>query len=458
MADAWCPDGASSRAVLIGTADYQSAELASIPAVRENLTGLRDVLTDPERGLLPAANCRVLGDGLSESGQVDMPAVGAALAAAAQEATDLLLVYYAGHGLLDKEGRLHLSLTGTDPDTVGFSAIPVDLILSLVGRARAKARVLILDCCFSGRAVAAMASPRSVAADQLERSGTYTLTSTTHTALSFAPPEEEHTAFTGALLRALAGPEPLTLDEIHEFVDDELADLGLPRPQRRAVNAAGTLTLVRAPVRTAVKAPEPTVPVAGPVPKGAVFGRPPGKPWVRRFRRLFGRTMILGALPATYFMWVPLKGGPTALLATLALMLPVGFLAFFQTPRPHLTVNAVGLSYSRDPVSGYRTDIPWEDVMIVGLLHRATLTDGDTTTTYKNILLVRLRPGVGPVSLYPLGFGQLKTLGYDVLGTLHDLDADPVLLRDAVLRCAPARYSTNAELLDIDPRLASLSR
>ncbi|MYZ36196.1 MULTISPECIES: caspase family protein [unclassified Streptomyces] len=466
MADAWCPDGASSRAVLIGTADYRSAELASIPAVRENLAGLRDVLTDPERGLLPPANCRVLGDGSSdgpsESGQagtpaVDTPAVGAALAAAAQEATDLLLVYYAGHGLLDEEGRLHLSLTGTDPDTVGFSAVPVDLILRLIGRARAKARVLILDCCFSGRAVAAMASPRSVVADQLEPSGTYTLTSTTQTAPSFAPPGEPHTAFTGALLRALAGPEPLTLDEIHAFVDAELAGRGLPRPQRRAVNAASTLTLVRAPAPTASEASGSAVSVS--VPEEAVFGRPPFKPWVRRLSRLFAWTMTLITLPATYFMWVPLEGGPGSLIFTLALLIPgAGWAAFVQMSRPRLTVNAAGLSYSLDPVLGDHTDIPWEDVMFVGLLHSATVGSGEGRKTYRNILLVRLRPGAAKVQLPSLGNLELERLGYHTLGTLKEFHADPVLLRDAVLRRAPARYSTNAELLDLDPRLASLSR
>ncbi|MFD8965972.1 hypothetical protein ACFV0C_13405 [Streptomyces sp. NPDC059568] len=333
----------------------------------------------------------------------------------------------------------------------------MDLILRLVGRARAKARVLILDCCFSGRAVAAMASPRSVVADQLEPSGTYTLTSTTQTAPSFAPPGEPHTAFTGALLRALAGPEPLTLDEIHAFVDAELAGRGLPRPQRRAVNAASTLTLVRAPAPTASEAFGSAVSVS--VPEEAVFGRPPFRPWLRGFARLFGWTMTLAALVTTYYLWVPLEGGPGTVIFTLAPLLPIGaWVAFIQTSRPRLTVSATGLSYSRDLVLGYHTDIPWEDVMFVGLLHSARL--GGTSQSmrrYENILLVRLRPGAAKVHLPWLGGGQLETLGYHTLGTLKEFHADPVLLRDAVLRCAPARYSTNAELLDIDPRLALLT-
>ncbi|MES4909183.1 MULTISPECIES: caspase family protein [unclassified Streptomyces] len=451
MTDVWWPDGELSRVVLLGTAEYQSAELTSLPAVRGNLAGLRAALTDPDRGLLLPSHCRVLGDGEP----VATPAVGAALATAAQEATDLLLVYYAGHGLLDEDGRLYLSLTDTDPDNVGFSAIPVELILRLVGRARAKARVLILDCCFSGRAVAAMASRRSIVAGQLELSGTYTLTSTTHTAPSFAPPGEPHTAFTGALLRALTGPEPLTLDGIHAFIDAELAGRGLPRPQRRAVNAAGTLTLVRAPVRTAVE------PAAGApelaVPGEAAFGRPPVRHWVRRLCRLLAGGLVAATPPMTYAAWVPLKGGPYALIIPLFTLLMAGVCHTTLDHRPHLTVNATGLSLSSDPATGDRTDIPWEDVMYVGLLHRAELGYGDGKKTYENILLVRPRPGASLWLVSSLGRGELDNLGYHALGTLNEFDADPVLLREAVLGFAPARYRTNSQLLDLDPRLSALA-
>jgi uncharacterized caspase-like protein len=49
----------------------------------------------------------------------DEVAVGAALTRAVREAEDLLLVYYAGHGLLDDDGLLHFALADTDPEHVG---------------------------------------------------------------------------------------------------------------------------------------------------------------------------------------------------------------------------------------------------------------------------------------------------------------------------------------------------
>lgn len=236
-------DAGGSRAVLIGAGTFHDPELPDIPAVRRNLEDLREVLTHPVHGLLTADHCQILAD------PADQAAVGVALTAAVREAEDLLLVYYCGHGVLDDTGVLHFALTGTDAEHVGFSAIHVDLVKRMVGSARAKARVLLLDCCFSGQAVTVMSNRRSLALGQLDLTGTYTLTSTPATALSHAPLGARNTAFTGALLNALRMPGPLTLDQIHRHIDQELVGRGLPRPQRRSVGTAGNLTVTRGPIK-----------------------------------------------------------------------------------------------------------------------------------------------------------------------------------------------------------------
>ncbi|MEV0161312.1 caspase, EACC1-associated type [Nonomuraea fuscirosea] len=236
-------DGGGSRAVLIGAGTFHDPELPDIPAVRTNLEDLRQVLTHPVHGLFEADHCQTLAD------PADQAAVGVALTAAVREAEDLLLVYYCGHGVLDETGALHFALTGTNAEHVGFSAVHVDLVKRMVGSARAKARVLLLDCCFSGQAVTVMSDRRRLALGQLDLTGTYTLTSTPANSLSHAPLGARNTAFTGALLNALREPGPLTLDEIHRHVDRELVGRGFPRPQRRSVGSAGNLTVTRGPIR-----------------------------------------------------------------------------------------------------------------------------------------------------------------------------------------------------------------
>lgn len=237
----WVPDAKASRAVLIGAGSFRDPRLPDIPAVKANLRDLRRSLTHASRGLLAPEHCQVVADPSDQAG------VGTALTRAVREADDLLLVYYCGHGLLDDDGLLHFALKGTDTEHVGFSAIHLDLIKRIVGGARAKARVLLLDCCFSGQAISAMTGESSLATGQLNLTGTYTLTSTTATAPSHAPPGKAYTSFTGALLRALDTPEALTLDEVHKYIDRELTGLGMPRPQRRSVGETGDLSLLRQP-------------------------------------------------------------------------------------------------------------------------------------------------------------------------------------------------------------------
>ncbi|MFF0623953.1 caspase domain-containing protein [Streptomyces sp. NPDC004296] len=300
----WFPYGPGSRAVLIGTGRYTSPDLPGIPSVAADLQGLWAALTHPAQGLLAPEHCRVVAD------PTDQSAVGAALAWAVREAEEALLVYYAGHGVLDDTGLLHLGLVHTDLDQVGFSAVPIDLVKRHVGEARAKARVLVVDCCFSGRAVSAMAGPADLALGQLDLAGTYTLTSTTRTTPAHAPAGEAYTAFTGALLDALAAPVPLTLDEVHGKVDRALHARGLPRPQRRSAGAAGSLVLMRGPSgvpgtagapRTAGPVPPPprtpprTPPPGGPAPFDLGAPAPAPRP-ARRGRAVLVAAAVGGAL------------------------------------------------------------------------------------------------------------------------------------------------------------------
>lgn len=173
---------------------------------------------------------------------------GQVLRTARDDATDLLIVYYAGHGLLDNAGRLYLALRETDVDRLDFTAIAIDTLKRDLSETKARARVLILDCCFSGRAIAAMSDPSSLATGQLLVNGTYTLASTTATTPSHAQPGSRNSSFTAALLDGFAQPFPLTLDGLFYHVDRQLSSAGLPRPQRQVTNTANRVALVRGPV------------------------------------------------------------------------------------------------------------------------------------------------------------------------------------------------------------------
>ncbi|WP_329028402.1 caspase, EACC1-associated type [Streptomyces sp. NBC_00690] len=446
--------GPSCRAVLLGTARYTSAELPDIPAVTANLDALREALTTGPYALLPPNNCQVLGD--STARPISGPSVGAALAEADREAEDLLLVYYAGHGLLDRQGKLHLALPSTDPDSPGYTAIPLELVQRDLAGARARTRILILDCCFSGRAVVAMATPGSLVTGQLDLPGTYTLTSTTATAPAHAPAGERFTAFTAALLEALAIPDPLTLDEIHAFTDRKLLGRGLPRPQRRAVNAAGDLLLRRSPA-----APR-AAPVAGAKIQEVRFDRVTGPKRRKLYAALAAVALFFDAfVSARVWSGVDILLSEEALgavVVTLLFLLPVWGLVFAARLKP-LTLlldgDSLRLSRERKPLGG----IPWAHIAYLGVLDSFLEKHaGGASSVVRHLLIVRLDPDAGVPSWHThfverLPPNGIRSLGYVFVCRLDEIEADPVRLRQGVEALAGPIYRSNRELIEWDHRL-----
>ncbi|MBC3983711.1 caspase family protein [Streptomyces sp. AC536] len=245
----WFPNGATSRVVLIGASTFASKDLPDIPAVRNNLEDLKAAFLHPRHGLFADTrpeHCTVLG--LDEKEALDQRAIGGALGKARAAADDLLLVYYTGHGLVGDDSKLHLALEHTDPDQTGFTALPLSVLQRELAGARAAARVLILDCCFSGRAVESMGANHPLVSAPPPTRGVYVLTSTSANSLSMARKGHRNSIFTGALLQALAQPEPLSLGDVYQFVRHTQRVLEVAEPQTGGVGDAHRVALVRGPV------------------------------------------------------------------------------------------------------------------------------------------------------------------------------------------------------------------
>src|SRR5213593_3326478 len=149
------PNRDTSRLVLIGTSTFEHPDkLANLPGVRGNLSDLERVLTDPVRGVFDPAHTDVVDTPDSPGGLMDR------LYAAAEQAEDVLMVYYAGHGTLDRHGELHLAVRQTDPalHKVRVTAVPFTAIRQVIEDSPARIRVVVLDCCFSGKAAGAMSA------------------------------------------------------------------------------------------------------------------------------------------------------------------------------------------------------------------------------------------------------------------------------------------------------------
>ncbi|GAA0360313.1 caspase family protein [Streptomyces turgidiscabies] len=235
------PDPRGSRAVLIGTSRYDS-DLPDLLAVRNNLEVLQELLTSDAFGGFPSRRCTVVQDA------PDPRSVCATIREAAMTATDTLLIYFSGHGVLNDNLILHLALTGTDESDLRWTAIPFDAIREILEESPCPNKILILDCCNSGRVLDTLMG-RTELADALTIRGTYILTSSAN-APSYAPAGERYTAFTGEFIRLLrdglpGSPELLTLSSLYDPLTKSLSRRGYPEPRQQSSDGHARLGVVR---------------------------------------------------------------------------------------------------------------------------------------------------------------------------------------------------------------------
>jgi hypothetical protein len=177
--------------------------------------------------------------------------VGLALAAEAEQAADVLVFYYVGHGLVSEDGQLYLAtrMTVSDQSRLRYTALAYADVRKTLLDSPARSLVVLLDCCFSGRATGGVLGDELGEVGSLtEIHGGFVLTAAGRSEPAFAPPGQRHTAFTGQLLRLLVDGHPdapphWTLHDMHRFLARELVALGLSRPQCRAFGRVGELVL-----------------------------------------------------------------------------------------------------------------------------------------------------------------------------------------------------------------------
>ncbi len=240
--------GAGVRVLLIGTATHPGPTLTSVPAVSRTINALRDRLIS--RCGVPADQVRLLAD--PETAR-DMAT---AIAEEAQQAQTTLLLYYLGHGLIGPGNELYLAASSTDQLTPGLAAHQALRLADLreaLSACRASSVVVVLDCCFSGRAKLGNRSPQQFTLPPAH--GMYLLGSAEQLAL--APEDAQYTAFTGALIKLVdegdpRGPRLLTLDAAYDYLFRTLRAQQGPLPRRQAGDRSGGLVLAVNPAQ-----PEP---------------------------------------------------------------------------------------------------------------------------------------------------------------------------------------------------------
>ncbi|WP_345983412.1 substrate-binding domain-containing protein [Streptomyces sp. DSS69] len=145
------------RAVLIGVDSYTHE--ADLPAVARSLRLMAEALTAEGTGVMAPRELVVLpGPNGNGPGTVDSLEVVRALRDAREQVDGLLIVYFAGHGMVRADGTdLHLLFSPSqviaDPHHPFVDALSWrEQVMAELRRARADWVVVVLDCCFAGNA------------------------------------------------------------------------------------------------------------------------------------------------------------------------------------------------------------------------------------------------------------------------------------------------------------------
>lgn len=236
------PDPDGTRVVLIGASEYQ--RFPDLPAVRNNLSRLAELFRSPRFGGLPAGHCATVLDPADAKAMLD------AVHQAASEATDTLVVYFAGHGMRSPDGSLHLALRNSEQSGKLYESVSFDYLRAEVLDSMASRSVVILDCCYSGAALEGYMGAPEEFADQTAIEGTYVMTASAATQAAKAPVGAPLTSFTGELVRAVndgvpGASNPLDMNSLYRHVRRRLESRGMPVPQQRAGGQGHAIALFR---------------------------------------------------------------------------------------------------------------------------------------------------------------------------------------------------------------------
>jgi hypothetical protein len=234
-----------SVAILLGSSRFprDRESLPDLPAVVANVIDFERLLRDPSIAGFPSGRVHRLLD------EDNASLVWERVAELSEEAEDLLIFYYAGHGLIDSDGDLLLTLPTSTFARAEANCLRWRDVKSYVLKSSARRKLVILDCCFSGRATNILGVTEEAVRRSLEAKGTVVLASSPRNEPSRVDPEARRTVFTDALLSTIeqgidTGRNVVSIDELFANAKQVCRSIDAPAPERVATADANDIALV----------------------------------------------------------------------------------------------------------------------------------------------------------------------------------------------------------------------
>ena len=233
-------DYSRSRAVLIGTSDY--TWLPPVAAAANSLQRMAGVLSSDLCGW-PRDKISLFSN---ETGPGDLPD---RLITLLEEAHDVALFYFVGHGQIDLDDQLCLGLVGSrkEPHRRAATSLQFHSVRRAMIDSPASTKILILDCCFAGLANQPSNSlgTSDHMLDRIAGTGAYTMTASgAYTAAWFetgqGKPQTYFTKYLADLVEVgIPGqPSGVRLRPLFTRLRENLARDKRPQPLARSVDSA----------------------------------------------------------------------------------------------------------------------------------------------------------------------------------------------------------------------------
>lgn len=236
------------HALLIGNSTFPAeAKLPSLHYPENDVDALNELRTSEDHGIF-SAPC-VLKNRPSQ----DVRECANEVLNLAQR-DELVLIYYAGHGKLNRRGRLHLATVDTRLSTLEATSFPVSSLREFIEISRSKRIVVILDCCYSGAAcdVFTRGTPEDSLQQFASGRGVHLLTASTGTQVAEEREQDRHGIFTKHLVEGIRsggadqdGDGWVGVEELYRYVHRHVLEDGAQEPTMINLEKAGELIIAR---------------------------------------------------------------------------------------------------------------------------------------------------------------------------------------------------------------------
>ena len=245
-------------ALLVATGLYEDPAFRQLKAPSADVEALQGVLTDPAIG---GYEVQLLSNAASH--QVNQEIEGFFADA---DSTDLVLLYFSGHGFKDDAGRLYMITHNSRRQLLGSTAVSAQFVRDQLDRCRSRCKIVILDCCYAGAfPVGATKSADSVdVLGGLGGRGCAVITASSALEYAFESGNSSSifeiddtiapSIFTGALIDGLAtgkadlnGDGLIDIDELYDHVYKQVKSAVPQQTPGRRSDVEGTLYIATSP-------------------------------------------------------------------------------------------------------------------------------------------------------------------------------------------------------------------